>query len=70
MTTEVGDGRQLAPWRLTRDEAELVLAGLRMLRNLHRYSFFEVDESGREMQATVGDLIERLHAQLRESGDK
>ncbi|MBX9789472.1 MAG: hypothetical protein K2Y37_11200 [Pirellulales bacterium] len=70
MTTEVDNGRQLAPWRLTRDEADLVLAGLRILRNFHRYSFFDVDEDGREAQATVGALLERLQAELRGAGSK
>ncbi|MGD9647323.1 MAG: hypothetical protein AB7U73_16540 [Pirellulales bacterium] len=70
MTTQVATDRQVAPWQLTPDEAELVLAGLRMLRNCHRYSFHEVDETGPELQARVGQLLERLQAELRSSGNK
>jgi hypothetical protein len=70
MTSQVATDRQTAPWRFTRDEAELVLAGLRMLRNYHRYSFHDVNETGPEVQAVVNGLIERLQAELRERPEK
>ena len=65
MTSQVAAAHEIAPWRLTREEADLVLAGLRMLRNHHYYRFREIDESGPETGAAVSELIDRLQVHLR-----
>jgi hypothetical protein len=65
MTSEVAAHHETAPWQLTREEADLVLAGLRMLRNHFNYRFREIDESGPETSAAIAQLIERLQAHQR-----
>jgi hypothetical protein len=65
MTSEAAAPHETAPWQLTREEADLVLAGLRMLRNHYNYRFREIDESGTETGAAIAQLIERLQAHLR-----
>ena len=65
MTSQVAAPHEIAPWQLTREEADLVLAGLRMLRNHHCYRFREIDESGPETGAAIAQLLDRLQAHLR-----
>lgn len=65
MTSQVAAPHDIAPWQFTRAEADLVLAGLRMLRNHHNYRFREIDESGPETGAAIAQLIDKLQAHLR-----
>lgn len=49
---------------VNRDEAELVLDGLRMLSNCRRYSFKEGHESIRQLHGELLDLIARIETRF------
>jgi hypothetical protein len=70
MTSQVAADHGIAPWQFTREEADLVLAGLRMLRNHHCYRFREVDESGPQTAAAISAIIDRLQKHLRNNQSK